>query len=330
MGSLGLVGYRAPTGIGYLARRIARKLPIDRWMAPRHPADDGFQDPHIQVVGWKPSPVDTQRFLRGLSTILAIERCWPPKLFSQALGLGIRCVLLVMGEWFDRRLGRQANLLIAPTLLCYRQLESWGFADKTVYVPMPLDLEEFPFVQRTVARHFLFCDGWGGCRERKGAPLIRQLLEAEPDLVQVRSQRKPVYPVGAQVLGPVRNPVDLYHGADVCVQPSRWEGLGLQQLEAMASGLPVITTNAPPMSEHCISAHGRQIAKQRLLCGCKIAFRYVSLERWPDAFCHVDSLRSLIHGLRGSDISDLSLQGRRYIEREHGEKQWGTLKTLLA
>jgi 1,2-diacylglycerol 3-alpha-glucosyltransferase len=36
---------------------------------------------------------------------------------------------------------------------------------------------------------------------------------------------------------------------DVCITPSRWEGLGLPLYEAMAFGQPVITNDDPPMSE---------------------------------------------------------------------------------
>jgi 1,2-diacylglycerol 3-alpha-glucosyltransferase len=40
-----------------------------------------------------------------------------------------------------------------------------------------------------------------------------------------------------------------FASADVCVAPSRWEGLGLHLYESMALGLPVITNDAPPMNE---------------------------------------------------------------------------------
>lgn len=36
---------------------------------------------------------------------------------------------------------------------------------------------------------------------------------------------------------------------DVCISPSRWEGLGLPLYEAMAFAMPVITNDDPPMSE---------------------------------------------------------------------------------
>lgn len=42
---------------------------------------------------------------------------------------------------------------------------------------------------------------------------------------------------------------------DVCIIPSRWEGLGLAFVEAMAFEMPIITTNYPPMNEYV--RHGK-------------------------------------------------------------------------
>ena len=41
----------------------------------------------------------------------------------------------------------------------------------------------------------------------------------------------------------------LFASADVCVAPSRWEGLGLHLYESMALGLPVITNDNSLMNE---------------------------------------------------------------------------------
>jgi glycosyltransferase involved in cell wall biosynthesis len=43
-----------------------------------------------------------------------------------------------------------------------------------------------------------------------------------------------------------------FAAADVCLAPSRWEGLGLPLFEATAFGLPIITNDKPPMSEMVI------------------------------------------------------------------------------
>ena len=40
-----------------------------------------------------------------------------------------------------------------------------------------------------------------------------------------------------------------FASCDVCLAPSRWEGLGLPLFEATAFGLPIVTNDKPPMSE---------------------------------------------------------------------------------
>ncbi len=41
----------------------------------------------------------------------------------------------------------------------------------------------------------------------------------------------------------------MFAAADVCLAPSRWEGLGLHLFEATALGVPVVTNDNPPMNE---------------------------------------------------------------------------------
>lgn len=48
---------------------------------------------------------------------------------------------------------------------------------------------------------------------------------------------------------PTAEHLRLFASADVCLAPSRWEGLGLHLYEAIAFGMPVITNDNPPMNE---------------------------------------------------------------------------------
>ena len=48
---------------------------------------------------------------------------------------------------------------------------------------------------------------------------------------------------------PTEEHLRLFAGCDVCLGPSRWEGLGLFLYEAVAFGMPQITNDSPPMSE---------------------------------------------------------------------------------
>ncbi len=55
----------------------------------------------------------------------------------------------------------------------------------------------------------------------------------------------------------------LFAAADVCLSPSRWEGLGLHLYEATAFGMPVITNDNPPMNEIVIDGVNGLLVKGR-------------------------------------------------------------------
>jgi 1,2-diacylglycerol 3-alpha-glucosyltransferase len=48
---------------------------------------------------------------------------------------------------------------------------------------------------------------------------------------------------------PTAKYLQLFANSDVCLAPSRWEGLGLHLYEGMAFGMPIITNDNPPMNE---------------------------------------------------------------------------------
>jgi starch synthase len=95
----------------------------------------------------------------------------------------------------------------------------------------------------------------GQCSLRKGIPILFEawkiagLKDAQLELVgswQFAEHKLKDLPEGVTFAGPVSAP-DLrarYQAADVFVFPSFFEGFGLVILEAMACGLPVITTEA--------------------------------------------------------------------------------------
>lgn len=78
--------------------------------------------------------------------------------------------------------------------------------------------------------------------------IVKGQVEREVELLErgaARDQRVEV--VLADL--PSAEHLRLFASADVCLAPSRWEGLGLHLYESMALGLPVITNDNPPMNE---------------------------------------------------------------------------------
>jgi len=57
--------------------------------------------------------------------------------------------------------------------------------------------------------------------------------------------------------------IGLYRSCHVSILPSKWEGIGIPFIESLALGLPVITTDAPPMNEWVRHGYNGFCAKVR-------------------------------------------------------------------
>jgi glycosyltransferase involved in cell wall biosynthesis len=66
-------------------------------------------------------------------------------------------------------------------------------------------------------------------------------------------------PRGVRFMPPVTDPRCWYAAADVVVLPSRWEGLSLTLLEALASGCPVVVTDIPGLAEAVTAGAGVRV-----------------------------------------------------------------------
>jgi len=76
---------------------------------------------------------------------------------------------------------------------------------------------------------------------------------------------------------------DLYRLGDVCVYPTRHEGLGLTIAEALASGLPLIVSDAPPVNEHADGRVVRTVPIRR-------HYARSDGDYWPQVLVDVDTL----------------------------------------
>ena len=151
---------------------------------------------------------------------------------------------------------RQAQHVIVASSFTRRTLVDNGVSpEKIVLNPYGVDLEEFsPAPGRRPSRpvRFLFVGSVGA---RKGVPLLlqawRSLQARDAELwiagpiLDCHTRSIPPLP-GLRLLGkvPHRELPGLLREADVFVFPSYFEGFGLVLLEALATGLPVIATEA--------------------------------------------------------------------------------------
>jgi len=172
-------------------------------------------------------------------------------LLEAAKRAGRRIVCVPMQEWLPEDLAgwpSLVDLFICPTYHCYRQ---FCYRLRCEHFAWPVDVEAFRFVCRETVRRFLFVDGHGGWRGRKGGAIVREAFGGSNLPLTVRTQRPRDWRgmVGVKVLGPVEDQADLYARGSVLIAPHAADGIGLELLEAMASGLPVIATDGDPWRE---------------------------------------------------------------------------------
>ena len=172
---------------------------------------------------------------------------------------------------YVRRLGRLVQATIAPSRAVVRELESAG-VDNVVHVPLGVELDRFTPTRRARAeetrRRFglpegplaiyvgrmaaekdidLLLEGWLEVERRTGARLV--LVGAGPALRWLRRTRGGKRATWLPYQRDRDLLADLYAAMDLYVAPGSAETFGLSAMEAMASGLPVLSVDRGGVSE---------------------------------------------------------------------------------
>ena len=207
-----------------------------------------------------------ETFLEKVEPLLPIEGIffferfdWNRFVFDVCDKYNIKTVCIPMWEWFTGHIPdwKRCDLFVCPSQHTQDTVESYGFTNVAL-LPWLLDLQKFPARKITgKARTFIHNAGLVDIQDRKGT---RDTINAfkkttSPDIrLIVRLQREVDLPslderIEVQV-GHLDNVADLFKQGDVAIQPSKMEGIGFMVLEAVCSGLPVITLDYPPMNDY--------------------------------------------------------------------------------
>jgi hypothetical protein len=185
-------------------------------------------------------------------------------------------------------------MFICPTEQSYLRLR-----DKLpcTLFPWPYDTERFEFKQRKTVSEFLYIRGGGGFKDRKGSEIIDKVVELYPEIPLVKFD---------QAKNHTKSNVDLYCYGDVLLCPHRVDGLGLEPLEALASGIPIVCTDAPPWNEL------PNLAK----IPCEVSdFTYNrNIGPIPRATPNAHNLVAICKSLLGTDIALASVMARQFAE----------------
>jgi hypothetical protein len=119
--------------------------------------------------------------------------------------------------------------------------------------------------------------------------------------------------------GPVDDPAELYAAGDVLLCPHSVDGLGMEPLEALACGMPVIATDGLPWTElpllAAIPANVRQEKMPR-----RTVDWYLPTASWLEHLCRQ---------WHGRNVWTESRAGRRYVEGRAWHSQAAVLRRLV-
>lgn len=261
---------------------------------------------------WLPHNAPTEEvrsLLSNLQGLLFFERhAWHPEILRIARDMGIATVCVPNWEWFHGTASewQYCDLFVCPSKYTEKIVRSYGFTN-TCCLPWLIDLAKLPHRHISgPARHFIHNAGFVDADDRKGTrDTIRAFCRLKrPDVrLTVRIQNEvdlPPFDERVEILfGSVSNVSELYSIGDICVQPSKMEGIGFMVIEPACSGLPVITTNYPPMNEF--------IQQPELRCRTRWRKRKAFASQWiRQAHLKLPSIKHLTRCMEWSASVDLS------------------------
>lgn len=310
MQRLGLIGFNTESGLGVVNRQMAEHLPVGTWLVRDHRLFPTLPKTPRAVPTFR----DTDTLLHYSDVILFAENPLWLDLPERAKALGKRVICVPMQEWFppfdhpEWTWPKYVDLFICPTLHCYDELKD---RYPCIHVPWPVDMGQFHYRQRQVCRQFVFVNGNGGWRGRKGGDVIRESKRLWPEMpLVVFSQTKSEWPSSVNYRGQAADPREMYVAGDVLLCPHSVDGIGLEIGEALASGMPVVATEGRPWDEY------------PLLAKIPAAMERRRVKREVDWYLpNPRELVTVCKRLLGADIGIASMEARLWAQ-SHSWDRW--------
>lgn len=330
-----VVSHKDDSGLGRLATDLRSILGLGyRIVAPSNRIEGHpLEGPRERLLDPAFSDDELGSTLSGLEGIIFPEcvNRWHPRLYAIGKSLGLKIVCIPMWEWFQ---GRDQEWRDCDLLVCHSQwteniVRSYGW-QKTVRIPPTVDLSQFP--KRAIegpARLFVHNAGIVNPDDRKGTRdsilAFRKVKRKDITLI-VRMQNKVPLPQLDRrievIVDNLAQPGDLYSTGDVAIQPSKLEGLGLMVIEPLSCGIPVITTDYPPMNEYVQSKE--MLVRKRWFKRKGFPTNWVKHAhlRLPD----VNDIARKIEWCASNDLAEISKINREFAQAnlmpEHLKQSW--------
>jgi glycosyltransferase involved in cell wall biosynthesis len=314
-----VVGIKDDTGPGRVSLNLMQLLFPARQLVTASYRMEGY--PLGERDWWIPNDAGDERIqqaLSGLEVLIVLDdQAIHHRIVRAAKNRGIKVHSLALWEWFlpHDPIWKLYNKIICTNRFCQSVIRKFGF-DNTILLTLPVDVTSLP--ERVIsgpAKTFVHNAGKFEAEDRKSTLLtieaFHQVRNQDVSFI-VRSQIPLPHciedPRIRYFIGNLADYRDLYREGEVFVQASKAEGNGLSILEAMACGLPVLTTDYPPMNEY--TSDSRMLV--RTGWGKKPAWQTTYIPQAHLKIPRIDSLVRRIEWCAKNDLAPISRRNRKW------------------
>ncbi len=239
--------------------------------------DNCFHDNILLYPTYEIYDEDFEQWIKAnkLDNVIFVEEQFTTNLLGICKKLGVKAHNYIVWENFNTAKFAYYNefdSLICPTESSYKLLKDDLQLKNAIYIHWGIDLNIYTWQEpiRKEKPLLFFPAGWGGVADRKNEDAVVKAFSyvcpRDKMNLHIHTQQEGK---GGQAQGVVKTSSTVstqelkkyYTEADIIVLPSRWEGNGLPFLEASALGRPIITVDAPPMSERVINGINGLVCK---------------------------------------------------------------------
>ena len=257
-----VVSYKDNTGLGIQAAYLRSLLGIGYHLVSPSTRLDGKaidNKSEIPIIAEMPK-VDLMKLLKPFDGIIVLERNkWHKDLFAVTKELQKKIICMPNWEWLNpnENIYHRCDVFACPNHFAFMWLKKFGF--KNVFqVPPPIDVRNFPSrIVSGKAKLFIHNVGLLDQDDRKATSQVVKafsMINNSKIKLLVRSQKELSLDLKDDrieiIIGDVEDNTELYKNGEVAIQPSKMEGIGFSILEPTVCGIPVITSNYPPMNEY--------------------------------------------------------------------------------
>ena len=311
-------------GLGTLSMEYARHLKPAKVLIVENGVNQIFPERYhnfeTKKVEKSVTPELITWLLEDVDIVLSFETFYDYEIVREARRRGVKTVLLTMFEMMpERGFPLSPDLLLCPSKLDMQHFKD--FSNKKILCQVPIAIDRLWWRKRDVAKVFIHSGSHAGMKDRKGTQI---LLDAIP-MVKDPDIKFEIYSWKSKWRVPddprikfhqvnFKNYWQLYREGDVLVYPQGANGICLPIIEAMSSGMAVITTDIYPFNEYMPKD---LLFKPYETYRNRMGNNLVEVE---DYKISPESIAEKINQIANQDISKYSLYGKKWAEDNSWDK----------